>query len=120
MKAETVVSWTLRVGMAGLFTVSAVTKLIDDPQYIAEFAKVGLADWSRYAVGVFEIIGAIALLVPQTARWSTIALLIFTCAALVVQLTILHVGWIHCVLMAAALVAVIFVTRSPSRKEVAL
>ncbi len=44
------------------------------PAAVSLFAKVGLGQWFRYAVGLYELVGAALLAYPRTTVAGTIAL----------------------------------------------
>lgn len=117
MQTKTAITWFLRIGMAGLFTLSATQKLLNDPQYISEFAKVGFGDWLRLVTAIMELIGAAALLFPRTLKWGAGLLLLVTCAAFIAQITVIHVGWYHCAAIAAALLILLNYPEVPFLKK---
>jgi hypothetical protein len=59
--------WALRVGVALVFAVFAVEKLVGS-NWIALFGAIGLGQWFRYFTGAVQLAGALLLLVPRTAR----------------------------------------------------
>lgn len=107
MTPKFILMWLLRIAMAIVFALSAFQKYTGDPQYISEFAKVGFVDWFRHVTAVLETVGVIAVLVPRTTPWGAAVLLIVTISALIAQLTVLRVGWLHCVVIGAALLVLI-------------
>ena len=63
-RAANIALWVLQVLTAGVFVMAAVPKLIADPQAVAGFTMMGLGVTGMYAVGVLEVLGAVALLIP--------------------------------------------------------
>jgi hypothetical protein len=59
--------WALRVGVALVFAVFAVEKLVGS-NWIALFGAIGLGQCFRYFTGAVQLAGALLLLVPRTAR----------------------------------------------------
>jgi putative oxidoreductase len=112
VQLRTIATWALRIAMAGLFALSATQKLINDPQYIAEFAKLGFGDWLRYVTALLELIGVVTVLYPRTTQIGVMLLLFVTGAAFIAQLTVLHVGWLHCAAIALALGALFLLNRT--------
>lgn len=108
MQKNKIIVWALRIGLFGLFTLSATQKYIGDAQFISEFAKVGFGDWFRYVTAVLETIGAVAVLYPRTTTKGAYLLLLITLGAFIAQITVLHVGWYHCAGIAAVLIALIY------------
>jgi putative oxidoreductase len=110
MNIRSILVWTLRIVLAGVFLLSATQKFIDDPQYVDEFRKVSFGDWFRYFTGGLEVLGAGAMLFPRTTPWGAAILLMVTSGALIAQLTVLHGAWLHCVIIAAPLLILIWLT----------
>jgi putative oxidoreductase len=100
--------WVLRVLLGLAFIFAAYIKLIGKPHMITEFETVGLGQWFRYFTGALEVIGAVAVLTPSISVFGAILLLIVTLGAFVAQVAILHMGWIHCVVLAILLGLLIY------------
>jgi putative oxidoreductase len=115
MTPKIILTWFLRVALAIVFALSAFQKYSGDPQYISEFAKVGFGDWLRTATAVLETLGVIGVLWPRTTSWGAGVLLSVTMGALIAQLTVLHVGWLHCAIIGAGLIALIGLTVTERR-----
>jgi putative oxidoreductase len=64
----------LRWSLALFFVGAGAAKLIGVPAAVSLFAKVGLGQWFRYAVGLYELVGAALLAYPRTTVAGTIAL----------------------------------------------
>ncbi len=103
MAIKTIVAWSLRVSLCGVFGAAAFSQFTGDAQYISEFAKVGLGDWLRYAVATLEVVAIVLTMVPRTTLWGVSIFLFVTAGAFVAQLTVLHVGWYHCVILGVGL-----------------
>jgi uncharacterized membrane protein YphA (DoxX/SURF4 family) len=56
--------WGLQVVTAAVFVMAAISKITADPQAVAGFNAMGLGVAGMYIIGLLEIIGAIALLIP--------------------------------------------------------
>ncbi len=58
--------WVLQVALAALFAFAGVNKLFGLQQEMVDnFARLGLGVWFRHLVGVLELGGAIALVIPR-------------------------------------------------------
>jgi hypothetical protein len=79
---------------------------------IAEFNTVGLGQWFRYFTGSLELIGGLAVLIPRISVFGAILLLIVDFGAFIAQVTILHMGWMHCVVIAILLGLLIYLQPS--------
>ena len=79
----------VQVLLALFFAVaSALPKLIAHPSASEGFAEMGWGDTGMYAVGVLELTGAVALLVPVLQSVAATALSALMVGAFVVQVTV--------------------------------
>ncbi|MGW8061216.1 DoxX family protein [Streptomyces ziwulingensis] len=79
---------TVQVLLAVFFAVaSALPKLIAHPSATDTFADMGWGDAGMYAIGVLELAGATALLIPLLQSVAATALSALMVGAFVVQLT---------------------------------
>lgn len=104
--------WVLRVLLGLAFLFASYIKLSSRPRMIAEFDTIGFGQWFRYFTGALELIGGLAILVPRISVFGAILLLIVDLGAFVAQVTILHMGWIHCVVIAILLGLLIYLQPS--------
>lgn len=104
--------WILRVLLGLAFLFASYIKLSSRPRMIAEFDTIGFGQWFRYFTGALELIGGLAILVPRISVFGAILLLIVDLGAFVAQVTILHMGWIHCVVIAVLLGLLIYLQPS--------
>jgi putative oxidoreductase len=111
-RKKQVALWALRILMAALFLFAGVSKLTGQPMTVTEFQQVGLGEWFRYFTGTLEVGGAIALLIPRISIFGAIDLLLVDIGALVAQITVLHVDWIHPIVIGAILMILIYWQRS--------
>jgi uncharacterized membrane protein YphA (DoxX/SURF4 family) len=66
--ADSIVVWILSVLLAAVFATTGIAKLIGtEPLAFQAAAMHGFPPWIRMVVGVTELVGAIALLVPSVA-----------------------------------------------------
>ena len=86
------IAWTLRVLSALAFLATAAYKLFGAPMMVAEFELIGLGQWFRYFTGVIEVLGAVALLVPQAAFYGSALLATLMVGALVAHAAILGIA----------------------------
>lgn len=108
---KTIALWVLRVLAAGIFLSAAAMKLSSQPQMVDEFATIGLGQGFRYLTGLLELAGGIAVLVPRVSPLGALLLLAVDAGAFVAQVAILHMDWIHTIVIGALLVAVIALQR---------
>ncbi|MFD0471445.1 DoxX family protein [Nonomuraea thailandensis] len=69
-----IVLWILQIAGAGFFVMAALGKFAGAEPSVSTFEAIGLGDWFRIAVGVLEVAGAVALLVPRLAGVAALAL----------------------------------------------
>jgi putative oxidoreductase len=111
-RTQSVGIWILRVVLGLAFLFFSSMKLSGNPRMVEEFRVVGLGQWFRYATGTLELIGGLAILTPRVSALGAILLLLVTCGAFVAQVAILHIDWIHCVVIAALLILTIYLQRA--------
>ncbi|MEV2277528.1 DoxX family protein [Nocardiopsis sp. NPDC049922] len=87
-RAANAVLWVLQVLLAGAFLTAAYTKLAATPEAVAGFEQIGLGPWLMYAVGVIELAGAVALLVPALSGPAALGLSALLVGATVTQLLV--------------------------------
>ncbi|UBU11160.1 DoxX family protein [Nonomuraea gerenzanensis] len=69
-----VVLWVLQIAVAGFFVMAALGKFAGAEPSVSTFEAIGFGDWFRILVGVLEVVGAVALLVPRLAGAAGLAL----------------------------------------------
>ncbi|MFI1720198.1 DoxX family protein [Streptomyces sp. NPDC020489] len=80
---------TLQVVLALFYAVaSALPKLIAHPSASEGFAEMGWGDAGMYTIGVLELAGAVALLVPLLQSVAAVALSALMVGAFVVQVSV--------------------------------
>lgn len=115
MSATRIAIWVLRVLMAALFLFAAAMKLTGQSAMVAEFATVGLGQWFRYLTGLMELTGGVMVLLPRRSILGAGLLLLVDAGAFVAQVAVLHMDWIHTVVIGALLVALIVLQRGRGR-----
>lgn len=81
-----------RLLMALVFLVEGADKFSSSRLWIRVFNEIGWGQWFRYFTGVVEIVGALLLLVPQTALIGAALLICTMFGALMVHLFVMGVG----------------------------
>jgi putative oxidoreductase len=87
---KSIALWVLRVLTAAVFLFAAFMKITSQPVMVAYFDIVGLGQGFRYVVGLLELVGGAALLIPRTSLIGTALLLFVDMGAFVAQVTRLH------------------------------
>ena len=103
LSVKSIALWVLRVLLAALFLFAAYMKLSSNPMMVSEFETVGLGQWFRYVTGLLELGGAIALLIPKSSLYGAALLLCVDIGAFVAQIGVLHMDWVHTIVIGALL-----------------
>lgn len=114
-RAKSLGIWVLRVLLGLAFLFFSFMKLSGKSNMVAEFEVVGLGHWFRYFTGTLELIGGLAILVPQVSVFGAILLLLVDFGAFVAQVFVLHMDWIHTVVIAALIGLLIYLQQSALR-----
>jgi uncharacterized membrane protein YphA (DoxX/SURF4 family) len=110
-KAITITIWVLRVALGVAFLAASMMKLSSQPMMVAEFNQVGLGQWFRYFTGLVELIGGITILIPRVSVLGALLLLAVDTGAFVAQVSILHMDWIHTIVIGALILLAIYFQR---------
>jgi uncharacterized membrane protein YphA (DoxX/SURF4 family) len=97
-RAANVALWALQVVTAAVFVFAALPKVMADPQAVAGFEAIGFGVAGMYIIGVLELAGAVALLIP---RLSGLAGLCFVGLMIGAVITTLLTGGASMVVMPA-------------------
>ena len=112
--------WVLRVLMAALFWFAGFAKLSGQQQMVESFGLLPVGQWFRYVVGLLEVVGGIAVLVPAVSGLGALLLLVVDVGAFFAQILFLHEDWIHTIVIGAILVALIYLQRQSVRERLGL
>jgi uncharacterized membrane protein YphA (DoxX/SURF4 family) len=99
-KSRPIVLWGLRIVLALLFVATGLSKLSGQPMMVTEFDTIGLGQWFRYLTGALEVIAAIAVLVPAASAFGALLMVCVAAGAFITQIGVLHMDWIHTVVIA--------------------
>ncbi len=79
----------LQVILALFFVIaSAVPKLIAHSSAADSFEEIGFGTWFMYAIGILELCGGVALVIPLLSGLSAVALIALMVGAFITQLTV--------------------------------
>lgn len=82
--------WVLQGLLAATYAAGAMAKLTAQPDTVAGFADIGFSTTGMYVIGVLEVAGAVALLVPRLCGLAALAFVGLMIGA--VTVTALHLG----------------------------
>jgi uncharacterized membrane protein YphA (DoxX/SURF4 family) len=94
----------LRLGLAFLFFAAGCGKILGVAPAVALFRTIGFGEWFRYAVGGVELLGAVLLTIPSTARTAALGLVGLMVGAAGTEVIVLHRPPIMSLLTMAALI----------------
>ncbi len=107
--AKNAALWALKVVLAAVFLLFGIQKLLGGTTWVQLFAMAGYPEWFRTVVGIIEVVGGIALLIPGLAAYAAIALAVVMFGATFTQL-VSGGGW-DALASLALLVALVVVAR---------
>jgi putative oxidoreductase len=87
----------LRYAFGALFLIAGTMKLYGVPMLVAEFDTIGLGQWFRYFVGIWELVGGILMFVPMKRHIGAVLLFLASFGAFIAQIMTIHQDWIHTV-----------------------
>jgi len=91
MNRPDVLGVALRVSLALAFGLFGYEK-VWGTDWVPMFQAIGLGDWFRYATGGLQLLGAVALLFPATARVGAALIGLTMVGAIAVHLFVLPTG----------------------------
>lgn len=86
-----VISWVLRLAVAGILLQTLFFKFTGAPESVYIFTKVGAEPWGRIGSGVIELIAAILVLYPRFTWKGALLAAGVMCGAILSHLTLLGV-----------------------------
>ena len=119
-RSANIAVWILRVVVAALFLFAGLMKLSGQEMMVQEFDTVGLGQWFLYFTGAVEVVGAVATLVPAVSALGAVLLLLVDAGAFVAQVGVLHMDWIHTIVIGAIIAALIYLQRDALKARLGL
>lgn len=113
---QNVTCWILQVLLALLFLLQAVLKLTNSPNWVSRFRHWGYPEHFYLLVGVLELAGAVALLVPRAVVGGALVLLAVMLAAALTHVIHHEPQVITTLVISTLLVFVVYVRRSPAAR----
>jgi uncharacterized membrane protein YphA (DoxX/SURF4 family) len=78
--------WVLQVVAAAVFVMASVPKLTGDPRAVEGFEAIGFGTWFLYLIGILEVAGAVALLIPLLSGLAGLAFVGLMIGAIVIHI----------------------------------
>jgi hypothetical protein len=108
-RTKKLVLWGLRIVVALLFLAPAALALAGHSGMVKQFDAFRLGSWFRISVSLVQAVAALLVLVPPISLLAAIVLLLIDIGVLLAELVVVHGGFIHLVLFALPLLALISV-----------
>jgi putative oxidoreductase len=86
-----VISWVLRLVVAGILLQTLFFKFTGAPESVYIFTKVGAEPWGRIGSGVIELVAAILVLYPRFTWMGALLAAGVMCGAILSHLTLLGI-----------------------------
>ena len=91
-RVANVALWVAQVVAALAFVWAALGKFTGAPEAVATFDAMGAGAWLAYAIGVLEVLGAVALFVPRLTGLAALAFCALMLGAIVTHLLLAPAG----------------------------
>ncbi|MEQ7126950.1 DoxX family protein [Actinopolymorpha sp. B11F2] len=91
-RAKSITLWVLQVVTALWFLMAALGKFTGDEVVVATFDAIGFGDWFRYLIGVLEVAGAVAMLIPRLVGLAALGFVGLMAGAVLIQLLVVGSG----------------------------
>jgi hypothetical protein len=91
MQSPDVLGWALRLSLAGAFGIFGAEKLFGT-SWVELFAQIGSGDWLRLLTGGMQLLGALLVVPPATARAGAALIALTMLGAVGAHLFILPTG----------------------------
>lgn len=107
-------AWVVAIMLAGAFLLTGGMKLVGSPDMVAAFQHWGYGATFMYGVGVVEVAAAIAMLLPATAFFGAIVIVLEMIGAAYTHLTMAEWGLFPVPIAMAAMAAWLAWARRPA------
>lgn len=112
-KGKNIAVWIIQFLLAGLFIMSSLSKLMSDPEVVANFSRWGMPDNFYLLIGILELLGAAGLLIPRLAGPAAAGLILIMVGALITHLVHGEMGMAIVPLVVMLFLGVVVYTRDP-------
>jgi putative oxidoreductase len=89
-KAANIALWVVQILLALAFIGAASGKLRGNPDMVGLYEVIGIGQWFRYVTGLFELTGAILIVIPRTKFFGAALLGMVMVGAVLTHLFVLH------------------------------
>lgn len=105
--AKEVAIWTLTLLLVLMFANAGIRKFPESGGWTRMFRNVGFPDWFRILIGVIEVAAAALLLVPRTAAYGAMAVIVVMIGALGTVASTMHGSFLLRGLVPAAVALIV-------------
>src|SRR6266481_3457264 len=85
-KVKLIALWIVQFLLAALFAIQGIVKLVGSHVWVSRFSGWGYPDHFYLAVGLAELLGAIALLIPRLVKFGALLLIAIMSGATVTHI----------------------------------
>jgi putative oxidoreductase len=110
-RAAGVIAWVLQVLLALAIAPAGLLKLAGESSMVEMFDDIGLGQWLRLLIGVLEVAGAVALMVPRLRALAALCLLLLLIGATVVNLAVLGTSPLTPIIFGAMALGIVLLRR---------
>lgn len=110
--------WSLQIALGLLYLMAGIGKLSGMPEMVALFRAIGAGQWLRYAIGVIETAGGLALFVPSLSGLAALALCPVMLGAIIVSVIVPHESLLPPIISLAGLVVVMWMRRADTARVI--
>ncbi|WP_044640019.1 DoxX family protein [Risungbinella massiliensis] len=111
-----IAKWIGLILITLIFLQAGVLKLAGEPRTVAGFHQLGFPEWFRLMIGLFEIIGGIALLLRTSSRYGAILLSSIMIGAIITTLVLGQVWEVIIPSVMFCILVLIGIKRKPFRR----
>ncbi len=90
--AKEIILWILTALLVLMFANAGIRKFFEHGGWTQMFRHVGFPDWFRILIGVLETAAAALLLVPRTAAYGAMTVIVLMLGAIGTVITTMHGG----------------------------
>jgi len=109
--------WILQFLLAALFAIQGIIKLSGSPAWVSRFRGWGYPDHFYFVVGLIELLGSIALLIPRIAKLGALLLIVVMTGATVTHVAHREPQVFTALVLIALLAITLYVRRGAAAKR---
>jgi len=108
--------WGVQILLACAFLAAGGSKLAGAEKMVLLFDQIGYGQWFRYLTGGLEVLGALLLLYPKTAKYAAAMLVCVMIGAIGTHLFIIGGSFIPALVLGTLCAVVAFVRHEKEKK----